>query len=168
MRWRNLVIRDMFRGTAFEPAPEPLPATTPAGRRLPGPAYRQKSLPTLPRAFQPATFSYLVVGPKLRGKFQPQKAMELGVEPGRDFARLVAGEKVWARAKPVDEFVSPTGKPETKKERKARLKKAAEERAKMPEGEGEGRWVTPDECLGPGVDGSVRLCTLLERPHSAR
>lgn len=161
VRWRNLVIRDMFRGTAFEPAPAPLPTTTPSGRHLPSPAYRQKSLPSLPRAFKPATNSYLVVGPKFRGKFQPEKAIALGVEPGKDFARLVAGEKVWARAKPVDESVLPPGKAETKKEKKARLKKAFEERAKLQEGEGDGRWVTPEECVGPSVDGAVRPPTSL-------
>ncbi|BGP34813.1 hypothetical protein JCM10296v2_006637 [Rhodotorula toruloides] len=164
VRWRNLVIRDMFQGTAFEPAPEPLPTTTSSGRHLPGPAYRQKPLPSLPRAFKPATTSYLVVGPKLRGKFQPEKAIALGVEPGRAFARLVAGEKVWARAKPVDESILPPGKAETKKEKKARLQKAFEERAKLQDGEGEGRWVTSEECVGPSVDGAAFLVVNLPSP----
>ncbi|BGP27122.1 3' tRNA processing endoribonuclease [Rhodotorula toruloides] len=163
-RWRYLVVRDMFRGTAFEPAPDPLPTTTPSGRHVPGPAYRQKSLPPLSRTFKPATPTYLVVGPKLRGKFQPEKAIALGVPPGRAFARLVAGETVWARATPVDELVMPPGKIETKKEKKARLKKAANVRAKLAEGEGEGRWVTPEECVEPGVDGAAFLVVNLPSP----
>lgn len=108
--------------------------------------------------------SYLIVGPKLRGKFLPEKARAAGVKPGKAFARLVAGERVWVRSTPKAEpSIAKSvengegAKKETKKERKAREKREADAQAKNEgvDGEGEGRWVDPEECMSAGQDGTV-------------
>ncbi|BGP57816.1 hypothetical protein JCM8202v2_005463 [Rhodotorula sphaerocarpa] len=166
--WRSLVLRDMFRGTLFEPAPPPQPPASPSGRRIASPAYLPQPLPPFERRAAEQALSYLVVGPRLRGKFLPEKARAAGVKPGKAFARLVAGERVWVRAQPQVPEARPAaaasatgadGKKETKKERKAREKREAGAQAKDEgvEGEGEGRWVEPEECMSAGQDGSAFL-----------
>lgn len=165
--WRSLVLRDMFRGTHFEPAPPPQPPASPSGRRIASPAYLPQPLPPFERRRGLQALSYLVVGPRLRGKFLPEKARAAGVKPGKAFAKLVNGERVWVRAAPEPAKPQPAEaatngedakKKETKKERKARERREAEAQAKDEgvEGEGEGRWVEPEECMSAGQDGTVR------------
>lgn len=173
-RWRSLVLRDMFRGTAFEPAPPPPPPPSPSGRRVPTPAYLAQALPPLDLTGPvPDAMSYFVVGPRLRGRFLPDKARRLGVKPGKAFSRLIAGERVWVSAKAAEDAAAATvaavvnkaegrggeKKKESKKERQERLKreKAADAAAgEAQEGVGEGRWVEAAECMEPGQDGTVR------------
>jgi len=171
-RWRNLVLRDMFRGTAFEPAPAPQPPASPSGRRIPTPAYLAQALPPLESTssgVKPDAVSYLVVGPRLRGRFLPDKARALGVKPGKAFSRLIAGGRVWVADNPEaqasaggEQGGAVEKKKESKKERQDRLKreKAAEMAAnEAEEGVGEGRWVEAVECMEPGQDGTVRSCS---------
>ncbi|GAA5921209.1 hypothetical protein JCM3775_004142 [Rhodotorula graminis] len=184
-RWRHLVLRDMFRGTAFEPAPVPPQApSSPSGRRIPTPAYLAQALPPLDLPSgggKPDAVSYLVAGPRLRGRFLPDRARALGVKPGKAFSRLIAGGRVWVADKPA---VVPEGqqgaggdgvagaqgekKKESKKERQERMKreKAAELAAEeAEEGVGEGQWVEAVECMEPGQDGTAFL--VLNLPSTA-
>lgn len=62
--------------------------------RRPWPASAVHTLPNT-RPSQ-ASLSYVVSMPPRRGKFNHKKAVALGVKPGPDFARLVAGEVVMA------------------------------------------------------------------------
>jgi len=55
--------------------------------------------------------SYLVVGPQYRGKFDAQKAKELGVM-GPNRGRLAKGETITIQVKEGDELVERTIKPE--------------------------------------------------------
>ncbi|GAA5875077.1 hypothetical protein JCM3774_003421 [Rhodotorula dairenensis] len=172
--WRSLVLRDMFRGTHFEPAPPPQPPASPSGRRIASPAYLPQPLPPFERLRGAQALSYLVVGPRLRGKFLPEKAREAGVKPGKAFAKLVNGERVWVRATQPAVLPQSDGevdgadvkKKETKKERKARERREAEARAKDEgvDGEGEGRWVEPEECMSAGQDGTAFLVINLPTP----
>ncbi|GAA6021489.1 hypothetical protein JCM11491_006513 [Sporobolomyces phaffii] len=163
--WRKMVLRDMFRGSAFD-GPETTVASEvgskkpPKERRGPSPAYLPESLPTFDGT--PDVVSYLVVGPVQVGKFLPAEAAKRGVEPGKAFARLKKGERVWVRKGPADGTQagaiasSHSSKTESKKDRARRLKeekaKQEELESKFVDGEGEGIWVTPAECMGPGQD----------------
>ncbi|GAA5820403.1 hypothetical protein JCM3770_002431 [Rhodotorula araucariae] len=174
--WRHLVLRDMFRGTAFEPAPPPQPPSSPSGRRIPTPAYLAQALPPLERDFVPDAMSYLVVGPRLRGRFLPDKARALGVQPGKSFSRLITGERVWVSAASASTTVAGGGKKapgghktkESKKERQERMKREREAElaaAGAEEGVGEGRWVESAECMEAGQDGTAFL--VLNIPSTA-
>ncbi|GAA5921129.1 hypothetical protein JCM1841_002430 [Sporobolomyces salmonicolor] len=170
--WRKLVLKDMFRGTAFDATSSPSStpsATLPMAVRRPGvhsPAYLPQPLPPLSPGFTPTALSYLVVGPKLRGRFLPEKAKELGVKPGPAFSRLIAGERVWVPATPVasaekaqQEGEGQGEKKESKKERLQRLKEERKREQKaqedMVEGEGEGKWVDSAECMETGQDATA-------------
>lgn len=172
--WRKLVIADMFRGKAFLPATssDSAAATTPtaaepdtprdtlalyrASRSAPTPSYLPLALPPPPFSPTRTAISYLGVGPTLRGKFLPEEAKKRGVRPGANFARLVKGERVWVPVLPeiVIEHV------EGAKDAKGEKRKMEEMRRKLEkevvEGVGEGTWVEPSECMGPGQEGSVR------------
>ncbi|GAA5863071.1 hypothetical protein JCM8547_002788 [Rhodosporidiobolus lusitaniae] len=173
--WRNLVVRDMFRGEAFEPRP-PARATSPSGRRVSTPAYLPQSLPTLGRDFTPTALSYLAIGPRKRGKFLPEKAKALGVKPGKAFSRLIAGGRVWIPAvSAVVENGAKGGegegegekKKETKKERQERMKreKEAEEKAlDEMKGKGEGKWVEATDCMDAGQDATAFLVLNVPSP----
>ncbi|BGP51089.1 hypothetical protein JCM10450v2_007018 [Rhodotorula kratochvilovae] len=176
-RWRHLVLRDMFRGTAFEPAPPPQPPSSPSGRRIATPAYLPQQLPPLGHGFAPDAMSYLVVGPRLRGRFLPDKARALGVKPGKSFSRLIAGGRVWVRAAAAEASSAPAEgekqapvaekKKETKKERQERMKREREAdlaTADAEEGVGEGRWVDSIECMEAGQDGTAFLVLNIPTP----
>ncbi|GAA5995462.1 ribonuclease Z [Rhodotorula paludigena] len=174
VEWRKLVLRDMFRGSAFEPAPT-LPPVDASGRRPQTPAYLPQPLPPLPRDFTPDALSYLVVGPRLRGKFLPEKARALGVKPGKAFSRLIAGERVWVPAVSTQSEEQRTvggkdeqgGKKESKKERAERMKRqkaAAEAAEAAAEGAGDGRWVEAGECMEAGQDGTAFLVLNIPTP----
>ncbi|GAA5984538.1 hypothetical protein JCM10908_003390 [Rhodotorula pacifica] len=172
-QWRSLVLRDMFRGTHFEPAPPPQPPASPSGRRISSPAYLPQPLPPFERQRGPHALSYLVVGPRLRGKFLPEKARAAGVKPGKAFAKLVSGERVWVRASQPEAPKAQEGavkgadvKKESKKERKTRERREAEVQAKDEgvDGEGEGRWVEPEECMSAGQDGTAFLVINVPTP----
>ncbi|GAA5914929.1 hypothetical protein JCM6882_008111 [Rhodosporidiobolus microsporus] len=169
--WRDHVLRDMFRGESFAPRPF-LPPPSPSGRRIPTPAYLAQSLPPLAHGFKPSALSYLVIGPRKRGKFLPEKAKALGVKPGKAFSKLIGGGRVWVKApsqgangaEKVRDAVDK--KKETKKERAERIKreKEAEEKEDAQEGVGEGRWVEADECMGAGQDASAFLILNIPSP----
>ncbi|GAA5824883.1 hypothetical protein JCM11251_005379 [Rhodosporidiobolus azoricus] len=168
--WRDLVIRDMFRGEAFAPRPTQ-PPPSPSGRRTPSPAYLAQSLPPLPHSYKPSALSYLVIGPRKRGKFLPEKAKALGVKPGKAYAKLIAGGRVWVRTGTKGDTEAQAKrdaekKKETKKERSERIKreKAAEDQEDSQDGMGEGRWVEADECMGAGQDASAFLILNIPSP----
>ncbi|GAA5968545.1 hypothetical protein JCM11641_007673 [Rhodosporidiobolus odoratus] len=168
--WRSHVVRDMFRGEAFEPRPTAQALTSPSGRRISTPAYLPHSLPSLGRSFSPSSLSYLVIGPKKRGRFLPEKAKALGVKPGKAFSRLIAGGKVWVPVQTATQVgtaqaASPKQK-ETKKERSERIKreKEREEQSEAAEGVGEGKWVQADDCMGTGQDASAFLILNIPSP----
>ncbi|GAA5899823.1 tRNase Z [Sporobolomyces salmoneus] len=193
--WREMVIRDMFRGTSFDtpppsssttsedsvmqdaPSAPPLPTTTTTSsrepRKGPTPAYLPQPLP--PFSGSNDAISYLAVGPVQLGKFLPTQAEKLGVKKGKMFARLKNGERVWVRPEvslastSVSREKAGDKKKESKKERVKRLK---EEKTKMEElekglvdGEGEGFWVTPEQCMEEGQDASAFLVLNLPSPE---
>lgn len=65
----------------------------------------------LPPSASPPTMSYLVVGPRYRGKFDVDKARELGVS-GPDRGRLTKGQTITVKVLVGDELVERTVKPE--------------------------------------------------------
>jgi hypothetical protein len=157
-----MVIQDMFRGKAFDSTDsQPQVALDegtmqPKDRKGPTPAYLPQSLPRFTGPKE--AISYLAVGPVQLGRFLPTEATRLGVKAGKMFARLKNGERVWIRPETKVDKEEPTKK-ESKKDRIARLK---EEKARQEEmekhlvdGEGEGKWVTPEQCTEPGQDASV-------------
>ncbi|GAA6009767.1 hypothetical protein JCM10207_004185 [Rhodosporidiobolus poonsookiae] len=160
--WRRLVLHDMFRGEAFEPRPLN-PPQSPSGRRIPTPAYLPQSLPPLPSSYAPAAASYLVIGPRKRGKFLPEKAKALGVRPGKAFSRLIAGGRVWVRAAKKEDGVKAPVQKESKRERVERLKREEAEEEQQ-EGLGEGRWVDSADCMGQGQDATAFLVLNIPSP----
>ncbi|KAF1996359.1 hypothetical protein P154DRAFT_525640 [Amniculicola lignicola CBS 123094] len=70
---------------------EPLPDIT-VLTRTPWPGALVRGLP--PPAPAPEALSYIVRTHPVRGKFNPVRAKELGVKPGRDYSRLSQGETV--------------------------------------------------------------------------
>jgi ribonuclease Z len=62
--------------------------------RKPWPAAMYPSIPSASNLPSDLATSYIVRGHTQRGKFDPQKAKELGVTPGPAFRRLVAGESL--------------------------------------------------------------------------
>lgn len=185
--WRSLVLADMFRGTGkVDAVPSSITAALSmlqgrqplnGGRRVPSPAYLSAPLPSPYQSSGPATaISYLVVGPALRGKFQPHEAEKRGVKSGVAYKRLIAGERVWvtktamdaARLLAAEKEKGVKGKDamaaaalkakkpaETKKERNARLKREKEAEHTVVEGEGEGTWVYPGDCMTAGQPAKV-------------
>lgn len=79
------IIDDMFRASG---------ATRLPGGKTRTPAYSYERLQVPDEPFNTDPVSYLVIGPRLRGKFLPEKAKRLGVKPGPDFAKLVNGESI--------------------------------------------------------------------------
>lgn len=65
----------------------------------------------LPASPHPPSLSYLIVGPQYRGKFNVEKAEELGVV-GPDRGRLTRGETITIRVKVGEELVERIVKPE--------------------------------------------------------
>lgn len=75
----------------------------PTGQNLEGkrtPAWDPRRLSPPPSQTRDVV-SYLCVGPKMRGKFQVEKAKRLGVKPGPDFGKLVQGESVFVDGREV-------------------------------------------------------------------
>ncbi|MBW0475956.1 hypothetical protein O181_015671 [Austropuccinia psidii MF-1] len=79
------IIDDMFRS-------EDLPREPSTNKFRPAYSYERLRAPKSQLNADPV--SYLVVGPRLRGKFLPEKAKALGVKPGPDFAKLVNGQSI--------------------------------------------------------------------------
>lgn len=76
------IIQDMFRPVgSYQPQPHQ--------PRLVTPAYSRQRLESPAKGFNIDPVSYLIIGPKLQGKFLPQKATALGLKPGPDFTRLI-------------------------------------------------------------------------------
>lgn len=161
-----MVVADMFRGgvltsaTAKEGLVAIQNAGIQSGRRSISPAYLPYSLPPpsdTPR--QPTALSYLVIGPALRGRFQPEEAQKRGVKPGAAFKKLIAGQRVWVSETASKAAVVATNdvakKKESKKERAERHKREKEEQALIVDGEGEGSWVDPCDCMTPGQPAKV-------------
>jgi ribonuclease Z len=77
--------------------------------RSPFPPEFSKPLPVPERALigssDPAlkpTVAYAIVGPRIRGKFDGKKAVDLGLPPGPLRAKLVKGESVTVQVKDSD------------------------------------------------------------------
>lgn len=86
----------------------------------------------------------------------PDEAKKRGVKPGAAFAKLLKGERVWARTGAAVATVKKEGAAkETKQERKLRDIEEKRLEALLVDGEGEGHWVEPSECVGEGSEGSV-------------
>ncbi|GAA6001924.1 hypothetical protein JCM5350_002072, partial [Sporobolomyces pararoseus] len=170
--WRKMVIRDMFRGRAFDSTEA---AEERAGsdkgeprsreRKGPTPAYLPQSLPQFTGSKE--AISYLAVGPVQIGKFLPAEASRLGVKPGNSFAKLKSGQRVWVRPEVKGEGNDAIAG-ESKKERMKRLKA---ERARQEElektlidGEGEGFWVEPEQCMEEGQNASAFLVLNIPSP----
>ncbi|GAA5821347.1 hypothetical protein JCM10212_000982 [Sporobolomyces blumeae] len=192
--WTKMVIKDMFRGTAFDPVPsrsvvaetstaregaEPVKPVRGAGR-TPTPAYLAQPLPRF-RGDATEALSYLVVGPAVIGKFLPSEAIKRGLTPGEKFARLKMGERVWVRERSDEEIKRDkvaeekrleeeraSGKKETKKEKQKREKeeklRREQEDATFIDGEGPGRWVDPQDCMEPGENATAFLVLNVPSP----
>ncbi|CAE6443862.1 unnamed protein product [Rhizoctonia solani] len=109
--WRTTIIRDMFPGRSGQnQAPTPATVTKesspPGTSRAPRP---RRSLNRLP-AFEGSTstsVAYLVLGPEIRGKFDPATADALGV-PKRDRGKLTKGESVTVTVNGTQSVVTPS------------------------------------------------------------
>ncbi|SCV69435.1 BQ2448_2455 [Microbotryum intermedium] len=183
-QWRTLVLKDMFRGRKLVPEATPtqpsLPTHLKVGPYNQTPAYLSSQLPPPDEAACSGTvLSYVVVGPGSRGKFLPEEARKRGVAPGEAYKKLIEGERVWVQKPQEVEMVSVDTTPRAKETRKERAKRIAEERARLAaivDGEGEGTWVEPNDCLGPGqapstflvlnIPSPAYLNALLEHPPS--
>ena len=164
--WRQMVLDDMFRAQEPDTPSPPLPRS--AENRTP--SYMPVALPklSLPRHRQSEVLSYLAVGPPLRGKFLVAEAAKRGVV-GQACSKLVRGERVW-----VPEFEAALdetprtlsdGKVETKKQVKIRTMKEQKAReASVVEGEGKGKWVTPEECMSDPQEGTAVLIVNIPSP----
>ncbi|OAV93262.1 hypothetical protein PTTG_08554 [Puccinia triticina 1-1 BBBD Race 1] len=86
------IIDDMFRATGTARA---------FGKKNTTPAYSYQKLQAPDKSLNADPVSYLVIGPRLRGKFLPDKAKRLGVKPGPDFAKLVNGESIQVNGETV-------------------------------------------------------------------
>ncbi|KAA1085400.1 hypothetical protein PGT21_005832 [Puccinia graminis f. sp. tritici] len=86
------VIDDMFRASG---------TSRPLGKKNTTPAYSYQRLQEPDEPLNTDPVSYLVIGPRLRGKFLPEKAKQLGVKPGPNFAKLVNGESVQVNGETV-------------------------------------------------------------------
>jgi ribonuclease Z len=114
--WRSIIIRDMFPGEEQTPATN-LDKEPPSGRSKPWVPRARKSQQRLPKFEGPRSTSaaYLVLGPEIRGKFDPAAADALGVAK-RDRGKLTRGESVTVTADGVQTIVTPSmcvGKSET-------------------------------------------------------
>ncbi|KAI9626651.1 hypothetical protein H4Q26_017749 [Puccinia striiformis f. sp. tritici PST-130] len=78
------ILDDMFRASGA--------ARTIGKNATPAHSYQRLQVPNEPINTDPVP--YLVLGPRLQGKFLPDKAKRLGVEPGPDFAKLVNGKSI--------------------------------------------------------------------------
>ncbi|GAA5944075.1 tRNase Z [Sporobolomyces koalae] len=178
-RWRGMVIRDMFRGNAFEPSdPQACTAGATAERKERkghSPAYLPQPLP--PFSGGQEAICYLAVGPQQQGRFLPAEAIKRGIKEGKNFARLKNGERVWvptaSAADAAQSVIEPTHleenrKKESRKERTIRLQEEKKRQqafeASIIDGEGEGYWVTPEECMGPGQNASAFLVLNIPSP----
>lgn len=121
--WRQVVIQSMFPASSDGPdqnglgkcqepqkmkgrGPGPLSGTPSTAARSPFPPKFSKPLPVPEEALigssDPAvkpTIAYAIVGPRIRGKFDGRKAVELGLPPGPLRAKLVKGESVTVQVK---------------------------------------------------------------------
>ncbi|KAF8956934.1 hypothetical protein BDZ97DRAFT_1848960 [Flammula alnicola] len=135
--YRRLMVRTMFPGTNIR-TPEEEAERNRTGKRKKGhfqvlshsnadvDEHRQtrasvpqgfwKQLPkysnSLPSSNTPSTLSYLVIGPRYRGKFDAEKAVELGVPRGPLRGRLSKGETITFDVKVGGETIQRTVKPE--------------------------------------------------------
>ncbi|KNF04056.1 hypothetical protein PSTG_02763 [Puccinia striiformis f. sp. tritici PST-78] len=89
------IVDDMFRASG---------AARPIGKKNTTPAYSYQRLQVPDEPINTDPVSYLVLGPRLRGKFLPDKAKRLGVKPGPDFAKLVNGESIHSGNKKIIAF----------------------------------------------------------------
>ncbi|KDE03913.1 hypothetical protein MVLG_05605 [Microbotryum lychnidis-dioicae p1A1 Lamole] len=171
-QWRTLVLNDMFRGRKFIPEATPtqpsLPTHLKVGSSRQTPAYLPSQLPPPDKSVLPGTvLSYVAVGPGSRGRFLPEEARKRGVPPGEAYKKLIEGQRVWVLkpqkvvAASADEILRP------KETRKERAKRTADERARLAaivDGEGDGMWVEPSDCLGRGQAPSAFLVLNIPSP----
>ncbi|KAJ1302197.1 hypothetical protein OPQ81_001023 [Rhizoctonia solani] len=106
--WRSTIIRDMFPGRSSENQVSPIvnKEFSPPGKTQ-GPRPR-RSLNPLPAYEGPRSTSvaYLILGPEIRGKFDPAAADTLGVSK-RDRGKLTRGESVTVVVNGVQNIVTP-------------------------------------------------------------
>ncbi|CAE6445219.1 unnamed protein product [Rhizoctonia solani] len=106
--WRSTIIHDMFPGHSSQNQVPPSvneEASLPGKSRAPRP---RRSLNRLPLFEGPRSTSvvYLVLGPEIRGKFDPAAADNLGVSK-RDRGKLTKGESVTVTVNGVQNIVTP-------------------------------------------------------------
>ncbi|KAM0790962.1 hypothetical protein ACM66B_004267 [Microbotryomycetes sp. NB124-2] len=174
--WRAHVLSDMFRGKAFGSLDLSAQHSPQHGAHLFAksqvhrgrmPAYLAQPLPPASdESVDRVAVSYLVVGPAIRGKFQPKEATERGVKPGAAFKRLIAGERVWVPKVDAVQAQSKGGVKETKKERSERMKREREMEGNGSnlDGVGEGHWVEPVDCMEQGEEASAFVTLNIPSP----
>ena len=69
-------------------------------------------LPAFSRTSDVQALAYVVIGPRVRGKFDVEKAVELGIPSGPLRAKLTRGESITFKVKRGDEEFERTVKPE--------------------------------------------------------
>ncbi|CAE7190402.1 unnamed protein product [Rhizoctonia solani] len=106
--WRATIIRDMFPGRSSQDRAPPTvnkEAVSPDKNWAPRPRRSLKRLPIF-EGPQSTSVAYLVLGPEIRGKFDPAAADALGV-PKRDRGKLTKGESVTVTVDGVQNIVTP-------------------------------------------------------------
>lgn len=76
------------------------------------PAFTSLPSPSPSKSIAPPTLAYIVVGPRVRGKFDVEKAELLGVPPGRQRGMLTKGKSITFKVKVGDEMIERTVRPE--------------------------------------------------------
>jgi ribonuclease Z len=116
--WRSTIIRDMFPGRSEQAQPSTnADKDLPSGKGKHWVPRARRSQHRLPKFDGPLSTSvaYLVLGPEIRGKFDPAAADALGVTK-RDRGKLTKGESVTVTVNGVESIVTPNmciGKSET-------------------------------------------------------
>ncbi|CAE6417360.1 hypothetical protein ACGC1H_002170 [Rhizoctonia solani] len=106
--WRTTIIRDMFPGRSIQTQVPPAvnkETSSPGENWTPRPRRSLNRLPTF-EGPQSTSVAYLVLGPEIRGKFDPSAADALGVAK-RDRGKLTKGESVTVTVNGVQNVVTP-------------------------------------------------------------
>ncbi|KAF8755415.1 tRNase Z endonuclease [Rhizoctonia solani] len=106
--WRATIIRDMFPGRSSQnqaPATVNKENSPPGISRAPRPRRSLNRLPVFEGSIS-TSVAYLILGPEIRGKFDPKAADALGV-PKRERGKLTKGESVTVTVNGVQNIITP-------------------------------------------------------------
>ncbi|KAG2355809.1 hypothetical protein BDR07DRAFT_1425171 [Suillus spraguei] len=102
--WLRHIVRTMFPGSAAKPV-----VSSAKVEHVSQPSNFNRPLPSLPACNLRATLAYAVVGPRVRGKFDVNRAEALGLKAGPLRARVARGETVTVVGKDgVEKSVGPS------------------------------------------------------------